>query len=381
MITSSSTNANDSAKRNANALDDRNDFTRGASKMNDWGMNLGRDERAIKNVIGGNGNDEHGSDFASPRVNAMRSGSVNESERATPRFSSLLFASPANARERGNDFIANGLTRVDSAAIGNATPKTSGGSNRYFGGSGTRSRGQEEGRATAAHAPVIGGVSSRGTPLFTRTEIGQDDHTPGFLRRAMEKTHAETTAANGKRSEEALNAWLGASEDAAGTTAHGAAVTFGRLSAEKAKATTSRAVAGEVLSDAEAEHWVTVYGFTRDEKSLVLREFQRDGDIVNFGTFSDVGASSNWLHVRFATKESARRAMRRNGQTISGIMVGVKSLDEKSKADISSGGAGEGLISRGGSQVRRVAPSRDGITIQPRQRTTMDKVVEFVFGA
>ena len=143
----------------------------------------------------------------------------------------------------------------------------------------------------------------------------------------------------------------------------------------------SRAFAGEALSEAEAEFWVTVYGFTRDEKAVVLREFQRDGDIVNFGAFSDDGAPSNWLHVRFATKESARRAQRRNGQNIGGIMVGVKALDDKARADITLGVAGEGRISRSGSQVRRVAPSRDGIALQPRERTTMDKLVEFVFGA
>ena len=83
-----------------------------------------------------------------------------------------------------------------------------------------------------------------------------------------------------------------------------------------------------------------MYGFSKDEKAVVLREFQRDGDIVNFGAFNDSGISVNWLHVRFATKESARRALRRNGQNISGIMVGVKELDAKSRADVGAGGSG-----------------------------------------
>ena len=304
---------------------------------------------------------------------ATRDGARGAGERASgargaPKFSSLLFASPGANRETTP---SGGLCRTESLAGGGSTPRTSGGSNRYFGGGGPASanRGKLEERATPAPAPVIGGVSSRGTPLFARTETGGDDHTPGFLRRAIEKTHAENAAGMDARGgEEALNSWLGASAAKA-------------IDARGAPSTTNAAfTTAAVLSDSEAEHWVTVYGFSKDEKAIVLREFQRDGDIVNFGAFNDSGISVNWLHVRFATKESARRALRRNGQNISGIMVGVKELDAKSRADVGAGGSGEGRLSRNAS-VRRVAPMRDGISLQPRQRTTWDKVVQFVFGA
>ena len=319
-------------------------------------------------------------------------GAVAGKTPSAPRFSSLLFSSPGGGREGGAGGGAQGLFRTESKGGGSSTPRTSSGQNRYFGAnanaSGNRARGGASGdeRAVAASAAVIGGVSSRGTPLFTRTDAGGDDHTPGFLRRAIEKTHAEARSEAGVGSEEALRSWLGVREtEHAGattttTTTSGASV-FGKPAAAAAPVVSSRAFAGEALSEAEAEFWVTVYGFTRDETAVVLREFQRDGDIVNFGAFSDDGAPSNWLHVRFATKESARRAQRRNGQNIGGIMVGVKALDDKARADITLGVAGEGRISRSGSQVRRVAPSRDGIALQPRERTTMDKLVEFVFGA
>lgn len=290
--------------------------------------------------------------------------------KGAPRFSSLLFASPTNMGDSPGGG-AGGLYRTESSMGGASTPRTSSGQNRYFGGGGatTANRGKLEERPTPAPAAVIGGVSSRGTPLFTRTETGGgggggDDHTPGFLRRAIEKTHAENMAASAP-GDEALNAWLGSGENAK----------------KKIESSTGKAfTVSEVLSDSEAEHWVTVYGFSKDEKALVLREFQRDGDIVNFGDFNENGESTNWLHVRFATKESARRALRRNGQNMNGIMVGVKELDAKSKADIGSGKGGEGRLSRNAA-VRRVAPMRDGISLQPRQRTTWDKVVEFVFGA
>lgn len=289
--------------------------------------------------------------------------------KGAPRFSSLLFASPTNLGDSPGGG-AGGLYRTESSMGGASTPRTSSGQNRYFGGGGatTANRGKLEERPTPAPVAVIGGVSSRGTPLFTRTETGGggggDDHTPGFLRRAIEKTHAENMAASGP-GDEALNAWLRSGENAK----------------KKIESSTGKAfTVSEVLSDSEAEHWVTVYGFSKDEKALVLREFQRDGDIVNFGDFNENGESTNWLHVRFATKESARRALRRNGQNMNGIMVGVKELDAKSKADIGSGKGGEGRLSRNAA-VRRVAPMRDGISLQPRQRTTWDKVVEFVFGA
>ena len=290
-----------------------------------------------------------------------------DASRAAPKFSSLLFSSPGSNRE-ATPTPGGGLYRTESLTGGASTPRTSGGSNRYFGGGGPTSanRGKTEERPAPAPAPVVGGVSSRGTPLFTRTETGGDDNTPGFLRRAIEKTHAENMASgDAKGGDDAVRAWLGARAPEA---------------EDRAAAANAALTTGTSLSDSEAEHWVTVYGFSKDEKAIVLREFQRDGDIVNFGAFNERSNAVNWLHVRFATKESARRARRRNGQSVNGIMIGVKELDAESKRDVGSGAAGEGRLSRNAS-VRRVAPTRDGISLQPRQRTTWDKVVQFVLGA
>ena len=290
-----------------------------------------------------------------------------DASRAAPKFSSLLFSSPGSNRE-ATPTPGGGLYRTESLTGGASTPRTSGGSNRYFGGGGPTSanRGKTEERPAPAPAPVVGGVSSRGTPLFTRTETGGDDNTPGFLRRAIEKTHAENAASgDAKGGDDAVRAWLGARAPEA---------------EERAAAANAALTTGTSLSDSEAEHWVTVYGFSKDERAIVLREFQRDGDIVNFGAFDERSNAVNWLHVRFATKESARRARRRNGQSVNGIMIGVKELDAESKRAVGSGAAGEGRLSRNTS-VRRVAPTRDGISLQPRQRTTWDKVVQFVLGA
>ncbi len=300
-------------------------------------------------------------------VGVERGLASRDASRAAPKFSSLLFSSPGSNRE-ATPTPGGGLYRTESLTGGASTPRTSGGSNRYFGGGGPTSanRGKTEERPAPAPAPVVGGVSSRGTPLFTRTETGGDDNTPGFLRRAIEKTHAENTASgDAKGGDDAVRAWLGARAPEA---------------EDRAAAANAALTTGTSLSDSEAEHWVTVYGFSKDERAIVLREFQRDGDIVNFGAFDERSNAVNWLHVRFATKESARRARRRNGQSVNGIMIGVKELDAESKRDVGSGAAGEGRLSRNAS-VRRVAPTRDGISLQPRQRTTWDKVVQFVLGA
>ena len=191
-----------------------------------------------------------------------------DASRAAPKFSSLLFSSPGSNREAAPT-PGGGLYRTESLTGGASTPRTSGGSNRYFGGGGPTSanRGKTEERPAPAPAPVVGGVSSRGTPLFTRTETGGDDNTPGFLRRAIEKTHAENTASgDAKGGDDAVRAWLGARAPEA---------------EDRAAAANAALTTGTSLSDSEAEHWVTVYGFSKDERAIVLREFQRDGDIVN----------------------------------------------------------------------------------------------------
>ena len=289
--------------------------------------------------------------------------------RAAPKFSSLLFSSPGSNREAAPT-PGGGLYRTESLTGGASTPRTSGGSNRYFGGGGPTSanRGKTEERPAPAPAPVVGGVSSRGTPLFTRTETGGDDNTPGFLRRAIEKTHAETRRAAARRA---------ATTPCAPGWARARA--RGGRSRRRGERRAHHRDLSERLGGGALGHACT--GFPRMRESVVLREFQRDGDIVNFGAFDERSNAVNWLHVRFATKESARRARRRNGQSVNGIMIGAKELDAgESKRDVGSGAAGEGRLSRNAS-VRRVAPTRDGISLQPRQRTTWDKVVQFVLGA
>jgi hypothetical protein len=65
------------------------------------------------------------------------------------------------------------------------------------------------------------------------------------------------------------------------------------------------AVAGQALTraahafEALEDTWVTVFGFNQADMPLVIREFSRAGDILQFGTFGD-GAGVNWVHMQFS---------------------------------------------------------------------------------
>lgn len=53
------------------------------------------------------------------------------------------------------------------------------------------------------------------------------------------------------------------------------------------------------LRPAEVEDgWVTVYGFQPQQLELVLQEFQKCGDIEQFGTFGQ-GQHTNWVHIQY----------------------------------------------------------------------------------
>jgi len=81
--------------------------------------------------------------------------------------------------------------------------------------------------------------------------------------------------------------------------------------------------------------WVTVFGFDQAELPLVLREFQKCGDVVRFDNFAQ-GSSVNWIHLQYQTKYGAQRALLKNGEQLSSrLIVGVKPLDQRHKQTLS----------------------------------------------
>ena len=138
-------------------------------------------------------------------------------------------------------------------------------------------------------------------------------------------------------------------------------------------------------SSASSSRWVTVFGYAPDRLADVLRELQRDGDILRHEGDGD----ANWRHVQFSDVEGARRALRRDGRRVGGAMVGVKPataedvsrLDDRrdetdAPARVVRPAAG---MTAPSARAHRVRPTREGVALQPR-RSAWGKIVEFVFG-
>lgn len=151
--------------------------------------------------------------------------------------------------------------------------------------------------------------------------------------------------------------------------------------------------------------WITVFGFAPGQLELVLQEFSKCGDILQFGTFGQ-GATANWVHIQYENKYAAQRALQRSGMRLTpSLMVGVKLLDDASRMaieqymGISDGavatGAGAGAggaafengVGNGGAsmrpkvmQVRPYSLTRQPVPMPMPARTTWSKINEFVFG-
>lgn len=86
--------------------------------------------------------------------------------------------------------------------------------------------------------------------------------------------------------------------------------------------------------------WVTVFGFGPNDLPLVMREFSKAGDILQFGTFGEA-SQVNWVHLQYQNKHAAQRALLRNGEQLSACcMVGVKPLDPAHRAAADRAGPG-----------------------------------------
>jgi hypothetical protein len=57
----------------------------------------------------------------------------------------------------------------------------------------------------------------------------------------------------------------------------------------------------QTLADHEPTRWVTVFGFNQSDAALVIGEFSKCGEIVDFGTFND-GPGVNWMHIKYSVR-------------------------------------------------------------------------------
>ncbi|XP_061359147.1 nuclear pore complex protein NUP35 [Gastrolobium bilobum] len=73
------------------------------------------------------------------------------------------------------------------------------------------------------------------------------------------------------------------------------------------------------------EEWVTVYGFSPGDTNLVLREFEKCGEILKHVPGP---RDANWMHILYQNRSDAQKALHKNGMQINGVLiVGVKPLD------------------------------------------------------
>lgn len=80
--------------------------------------------------------------------------------------------------------------------------------------------------------------------------------------------------------------------------------------------------------DAGKDNVVTIFGFPNTEKSqaIILQEFGKCGDIVRFHRHTQC----NWMHIQYANKYEAQRALLKNGLILSAsIMIGVQPLAQQ----------------------------------------------------
>ncbi|KAK3238594.1 hypothetical protein CYMTET_51408 [Cymbomonas tetramitiformis] len=139
--------------------------------------------------------------------------------------------------------------------------------------------------------------------------------------------------------------------------------------------------AGAQETEAETARWITVYGFTEQDKPLVLQVFQRCGEITN--SVSPPGGG-NYMHLEFAQEYHAQMALRRDGcELVNNLMVGVKRVSDHHRHQVTGlpQRADIGQETRPATQIVRPymveAPGAQPGLPQP-SRGTWGRVLEYV---
>jgi len=76
--------------------------------------------------------------------------------------------------------------------------------------------------------------------------------------------------------------------------------------------------------DSDHSCWVTVFGFPLSLSSLILQQFESDGEILQHES-----GQGNWMSIRFRSPLDAKKALGKNGKIITdNIMIGVLPSDK-----------------------------------------------------
>ncbi|BDA40503.1 probable nucleoporin NUP35 at C-terminar half [Coccomyxa sp. Obi] len=145
---------------------------------------------------------------------------------------------------------------------------------------------------------------------------------------------------------------------------------------------------GQPYALEDSDVWVTVFGFQPSQLSIILRDFAKCGDIVQYGNGREDNA--NWVHIKYSNKYGAQRALQRNGELVSRqLMVGVQLLDKRMRSaalEVTDGASSnDATVALPRPQPQLLRPHRidasasQGLLPQA-ERSTLAKVKEFVLG-
>lgn len=173
-------------------------------------------------------------------------------------------------------------------------------------------------------------------------------------------------------------------EPLSGSSPLGAAAGFPEQSAAAAAAPQQQQQQHASAQQQAEDTWVTVYGFSPDDLPLVLKEFQRCGDILQWGTFG-ASSQSNFMHIQYQNKYGAQRAQLRSGEQLnSSLIIGVKQLEPKHRAVVAAwagradGSPGPRVKAASLRPYRVEVPAAQ--VLPSRSRTWAEKVGQYVFG-
>ncbi|KAJ3693868.1 hypothetical protein LUZ60_009348 [Juncus effusus] len=81
----------------------------------------------------------------------------------------------------------------------------------------------------------------------------------------------------------------------------------------------------QTVWELDEEVWVTVYGFAPSETNLVLREFEKCGEILRWVPGPK---EANWMHILYQSRFDAQKALAKHGTQLNNLLIiGVKRVD------------------------------------------------------
>ncbi len=134
---------------------------------------------------------------------------------------------------------------------------------------------------------------------------------------------------------------------------------------------------GANANASSSSRWVTVYGFQQSDRDLILRELQECGEVISCRSG---GTERNFMHIQFASKGEAQKALGKNGKQVStNLMIGIAPISSQHASTLQSGAGGLGGDVPGFARPQQQHLVMPDAMPQP-VNTFWSKVNEYIFG-